>query len=287
MDQKAEVREFLTSRRAKITPEQAGLQHFGGKRRVPGLRREEVAMLAGVSADYYTRVEKGNLSGVSESVLEAIANALQLDEAERAHLSDLARTANTNNPPAPRRRAQHVRLSTQLLLDSMQLAPAFVRSGRLDIVASNALGRALYAPVFDDHRDVPNLARFCFFDERALNFYPDWNEAANTTVAILRTEAGKDPYDKSLSDLIGELATRSEAFRTRWAAHNVRLHRTGKKRFIHPEVGELDLMFDAMDLPADTGLTFTAYTAEPGSPAEERLRLLASWVATSSEYGLR
>jgi hypothetical protein len=161
----------------------------------------------------------------------------------------------------------------------MSTTPAFVRNGRLDILAVNALGRALYAPAFDDPSRAPNLARFCFLDARAGDFYPDWDEAANTTVALLRTEAGRDPYDRALTELVGELATRSDAFRTRWAAHNVRLHRTGAKHFHHPVVGELSLAFDAMELPADPGLTLTAYTAEPGTPAAEKLALLASWSA--------
>jgi transcriptional regulator with XRE-family HTH domain len=279
MDNRTEVREFLSSRRARISPEQAGVPLFGQRRRVPGLRREEVAQLAGVSTDYYTRLEKGNLSGASDSVLHAIAEALHLDEAERDHLFDLARAARAGTRE-PRRPAPQVRPSIRLILDSMTTSPAFVRNGRLDVLAVNALGRALYTPVFDDQAAVPNLARFCFLDPRATTFYPDWNDAANTSVALLRTEAGRDPYNKGLTDLVGELATRSDAFRSRWAAHNVRLHRTGTKHFHHPVVGPLDLAFDAMELPADPGLTLTAYTAEPGTPAADTLALLASWSAT-------
>ncbi|MGC9666074.1 helix-turn-helix domain-containing protein [Planosporangium sp. 12N6] len=278
MDSRSDVRQFLASRRARITPEQAGLPPFGGTRRVPGLRRAEVALLAGVSPDYYTRLERGNLAGVSDSVLKAIARALQLDEAERAHLFDLARAANTN--PRTRRPAQQrVRPGLQRLLDAMTDAPAFVRNGRLDILAANRLGQALYAPAFDTPARPVNLARFAFLDPRAIDFYPDWDEAAHTTVALLRTEAGRDPYDKSLTDLVGELATRSEPFRTRWAAHNVRLHHTGVKHFHHPIVGHLDLAFEAMPLPADPGLTMTAYSAEPGTASGEALTLLASWAA--------
>jgi transcriptional regulator with XRE-family HTH domain len=276
-----DLREFLQTRRAKITPERAGLTIYGGNRRVPGLRREEVAMLAGVSVDYYTRVEKGNLAGVSESVLEAIARALQLDEAERAHLADLARTANAR--PARARRPKsppQIRPSVQLILDGMTDVPAFVRNGRLDILATTALGRALYAPAFDNPARPVNLARFRFFDPAARAFYPDLDDTAHTTVALLRTEAGRDPYNKALTDLIGELSTRSEEFRTLWAAHNVRLHRTGVKRFHHPAVGTLELSFETMALEADEGLTLTAYTAPAGSPAHDGLRLLASWAAT-------
>ena len=280
---RAEVRDFLVTRRAKITPQQAGLQFYGANRRVPGLRREEVAMLAGVSADYYTRLEKGNLSGVSDSVLDAIAAALQLDEAERLHLLNLARTANTSPARAAQRRTpRQIRPATQLILDGMADTPAFVRNGRLDMLAANALGRALYSPAFAEPARPVNLARFRFLDPAARDFYPDFSESAQTTVALLRTEAGRDPFNKSLTDLIGELSTRSEEFRVLWAAHNVRLHRSGLKSFHHPAIGRLDLMFEAMALEADEGLTLTVYTAEPGSPSHDALRLLASWAATGS-----
>jgi transcriptional regulator with XRE-family HTH domain len=283
MDNQDDVREFLASRRARITPQQAGLPDYGGTRRVAGLRRPEVAMLAGVSPDYYTRLERGNLSGVSDSVLDAIARALRLDEAERSHLHDLARAANTT-PRARRRpvKQQQVRPGVRSLLEAMTDAPAFVRNGRLDVLAVNRLGRALYAPAFDGPDRPVNLARFCFLDPAADELYPDWDDAANTTVALLRTEAGRDPYDKTLSDLVGELATRSEDFRVRWAAHDVRLHHTGSKHFRHPVVGPLDLAFEAMPLPADPGLTLTAYSAGHGTPAHDALRLLASWAATGA-----
>jgi transcriptional regulator with XRE-family HTH domain len=283
---RAEVRDFLVTRRAKITPEQAGLQFYGRNRRVPGLRREEVAMLAGVSGDYYTRLEKGNLSGVSDSVLEAIASALQLDEAERLHLINLARAANTSPARAGQRRTPHqIRPAIQLILDGMADTPAFVRNGRLDVLATNALGHALYSPAFASPGRPVNLARFRFFDPAAREFYPDFSDTANATVALLRTEAGRDPFNKSLTDLIGELSTRSDEFRTLWAAHNVRLHRSGLKHFHHPAVGRMDLMFEAMALEADEGLTLTAYTAEPGTPSRDALTLLASWAATSLSEG--
>jgi transcriptional regulator with XRE-family HTH domain len=277
MDTRSEVREFLVSRRAKITPEQAGLPDYGGKRRVPGLRREEVALLAGVSIDYYVRMERGNLNGVSETVLEALARALQLDEAELAHLFDLARAASA--PARPRRRGpqQRVRPSVQRVLDAMTGAAAYVRNGRLDVLAANRLGVALYAPALDGRELPVNLARFMFLDPRASDFYVDWDKIAGDVVAILRGEAGRDPYDRNLSDLVGELSTRSEAFRSRWAAHNVRLHRTGRKRFRHPVVGEVELTFESLALAADTGLTISTYTAEPGSPSQEALTFLASW----------
>ncbi|MDT4912644.1 MAG: hypothetical protein QOC66_1772 [Pseudonocardiales bacterium] len=280
VDNRAEIKEFLATRRAKITPEQVGLPAGGGTRRVPGLRREEVAVLAGVSTDWYIRLEKGNISGVSDDVLDAVARALHLDEAEREHLFNLARAARSARVPRRATKPQ-VRPSVQRILDSMAGTPAFVRNGRLDILAINDLGRALYSAVFDEPRRPANIARFNFLDPRANDFYPDWDDAANTTVALLRTEAGRDPHNRELTDLIGELATRSGQFRTRWAAHNVRQHRSGLKHFHHPVVGTLDLAFDAMDLPGEPGLTLTAYTAEPGTPSHDGLTLLASWVATA------
>jgi transcriptional regulator with XRE-family HTH domain len=279
VDNRNDVRDFLTSRRAKITPERAGLPAYGGNRRVAGLRREEVALLAGVSVDYYTRLERGNLSGASESVLEALARALQLDEAERAHLFDLARSANAT-AGARRPASRRIRPSVQRILDAMTGAPALVRNGRLDYLAANRLGRALYSEVFDSPAGPPNSARFLFLDPRAVDFYGDWERTANDLVAILRTEAGRNPYDRGLTDLVGELSTRSEAFRTRWAAHNVRLHRTGAKRLHHPVVGDLDLTYETMELPADPGLTIHVYSAEPDSGSADALNLLASWAAT-------
>jgi transcriptional regulator with XRE-family HTH domain len=283
MDNRAEVNEFLTTRRARITPQRAGLPMYGsGTRRVPGLRREEVALVAGVSVDYYTRIERGDLSGVSDTVLDAIARALQFDDAERAHLFDLARAASGAARRSRQRSHDVVRPGVQWLLDRMTDAPAFVRNGRLDVVAINRLGRALYAPIYDRAADlVVNLARFCMLEPAATELYPDWDQAVDVTVALLRTEAGRDPYDKRLTDLVGELSTRSEVFRTRWAAHEVRLHQTGTKRFHHPVVGDLELAFEAMDMASHPGLTLTAYTAEPGSPSQEALDLLASWSATS------
>lgn len=284
VDNRAEIRQFLSSRRARLTPEQVGLPTGGGRRRVPGLRREEVAVLAGVSTDWYVRLEKGHIGGVSADVLDAVARALRLDDAERAYLFDLAASAHPTRAPRSRNRT-HVRPSLQRVVDSMITAPAFVRNGRLDLLAINALGRALFAPALDDQAPDAagrraNMARFCFLDPRARDFYPDWDRAAHTSVALLRAEAGRDPHNRDLTALIGELATRSDGFRTRWAAHNVRLHHCGTKCFRHPAVGRLDLAFDAMDLPADPGLTLTVYTAEPGSPSADGLRLLASWAAT-------
>jgi transcriptional regulator with XRE-family HTH domain len=279
-DARREFADFLASRRARLTPEQAGLPVYGGNRRVAGLRREEVALMAGVSVDYYVKLERGNARGVSESVLEALARALQLDEAERAHLLDLAHAISAPGRAPKRGPKARVRPSVQRILDSMATTPAYVRNRRLDVLAANRLGRALMAPLFADPRRPASLARFIFLDPAAPEFYPEWEPVASDIVAILRSEAGRDPHDKALQDLIGELCTRSELFRTRWAAHNVRLHRTGVKRLRHHVVGELTLDFDAMELPADTGLTIIAYSAEPGSPSADNLRLLASWAAT-------
>jgi transcriptional regulator with XRE-family HTH domain len=279
MDNRSEVREFLTSRRARVTPQQAGLTTHGA-RRVPGLRRGEVAQLAGVSVEYYTKLERGDLSGASEGVLDAVARALRLDDAERAHLFDLARAANAS--PNLRRRRQappRVRPGVQRVLDAL-MAPAWVRNGRSDILATNLLGRALYAPVFSDPVRPANTARFLFLDPRGPEFYRDWDRTAGDMVAVLRTEAGRNPYDKGLTDLIGELSTRSEDFRTRWAAHDVRSHQTGAKRLHHPVVGDLDLTYEAMELTADPGLTLIVYTARPDTSSTDALTLLASWAVT-------
>lgn len=268
------------SRRAKLTPERAGLS-ASGNRRVAGLRRSEVAMLADVSPEYYAKIERGNLAGVSDAVLESLARALHLDDAEREHLLDLARSANHAAPTVRRRRstAWTARPSLIRALDAIVEGPAFVRNGRMDILATNALGQAVYDEVFDGPGES-NLAKYCFLDERAQSFYPDWEAAADITVSILRTEAGRDPRDKRLHDLVGELSTRSDAFRTRWGAHNVRRHGSGTKVFVHHEVGELTLSYEGLELTSDPGLSLLIYTAEPGSPSQERMRLLASLCAT-------
>jgi transcriptional regulator with XRE-family HTH domain len=280
VDTRAEIREFLTSRRARITPDQVGLPTYG-PRRVPGLRREEVAVLAGVSVPYYTRLERGDMNGVSESVLEALARALQLDDAERAHLLDLARAAHPMPTRLRRRRAkQSVRPEVQWTLDAITGAPAFVSNERLDILAANQLGLALYSELYDGPVRPVNTARFVFLDPRAEATFGDWDRVASESVAILRSAAGRDPYNRELSDLVGELATQSETFRTRWATHNVRFHNTGVKHFRHPVVGDLHLIYNRLDLAADPGLTLFTYTAEPGSRSEETLKLLGSWAAT-------
>ncbi len=285
MDNRAEVREFLASRRARITPDQAGLPAYGGNRRVKGLRREEVALLAGVSVDYYVRMERGSLAGASDAVLEGVARALQLDEAEREHLFDLARAA-APGPPRPRRaKAAGVTDSVQQVLDAIIDAPAWVRNARHDVLATNRMARALYAPLLADPRRPVNSARFIYLDPASRVFFADWERGADDIAAMLRAEAGRNPHDKQLIELIGELSTRSEDFRSRWAAHNVRFHRTGHKKLHHPVVGDLDLNFEAMELPSQPGLTMLVYTAPQGSPTADSLRLLASWAATAEQTG--
>ncbi|SDD86022.1 Helix-turn-helix domain-containing protein [Sanguibacter gelidistatuariae] len=283
MDNRTEVREFLTSCRARITPEQVGLP-AGTNRRVDGLRRSEVATLAGVSIEYYTRIERGTIGGASPEILDSLAKALRLDDAERAHLFDLAHSAGPVARPPRRRNSKTwaAHQSLQWALDAITAGPAFVRNGRMDILAVNTLARAFYKDVYDMPGQPPNIARFTFLDERARDFYPDWDLFAEVTVAILRTEAGRDPHNKELHDLIGELSTRSEDFRRRWSAHNVRHHGTGSKTFHHSVVGELTLAYEGLEMAAEPGLTLTIYVAEPGSRSEDAMRLLASWAA--SEY---
>ena len=286
MDNRAQVREFLISRRERISPAQAGLPAYGGaNRRVKGLRREEVALLAGVSIDYYVRMERGNLAGASEAVLDGIATALQLDEAERAHLFDLARAAQPAPPRQRRAKTSGVTDVIQQILDAITDAPAWVRNARHDMLAANRLARALYAPVLADPRRPANNARFVYLDPAAREFFADWERAADDIAAMLRSEAGSNPHDKQLVELIGELSTRSEEFRTRWAAHNVRFHRNGHKRLHHPVVGTLDLDFEAMEFPAHPGLTLLTYTAAAGTPTADSLKMLASWAATAEQAG--
>lgn len=283
MSNTSEVREFLTTRRAKITPERAGLPLYGRHRRVSGLRREEVALLAGISVEYYTRLERGNMRGVSDDVLDAVSRALQLDEAERAHLLDLARTASAERSPGRTSTPQRVRPSIQRIVDALSEIPAFVQNGRLDILYANRLAKALYADLFRDPVQPPNSARFLFLDDRARTLYVDWESVARDIVATLRGTAGGNPYDRALSDLVGLLSTRSEEFRVRWASHDVRFHRSGTKRFRHPLVGDLTLAFESLALPADQSLTLVTYSAEPGSPSETALTELARWSSTRAQ----
>lgn len=281
MDNRAEVRAFLTTRREKVTPGEVGLPP-GMNRRVKGLRRSEVATLAGVSVEYYIRIERGAIGGASPEVLDSIARALRLDDAERAHLFDLAHAAGPVGRP-PRRRnpatwAPH--RSLQWVLDAVTAGPAFVRNGRMDLLAVNPLARAFYHELYEMPGRPPNIARHAFLDERARDFYPDWDGLADITVAILRTEAARDPRNRELHDLVGELSTRSEEFRRRWGAHDVRHHGSGSKSFHHRVAGPLTLAYEGMEMEAEPGLTLTIYAAEPGSESEERMRLLASWAAS-------
>ena len=279
MDLKIEIREFLTSRRGRITPEQAGITAYGA-RRVPGLRRSELAGLAGVSVEYYTRIERGNLSGVSDAVLEALVGALQLNDAERSHLFDLARASQpTAASRRPRTTRKQIRPNVQWVLDSITTAAAFVSNGAHDVIAANRLGQALWSPLYEGIDRPVNSARYLFLDPTARDLYPDWELIATETVALMRQTAGADPHDRRLSELVGELSMQSDEFRTRWATHNVRFHNTGTKRFIHPIAGELTLNFERFDLAAENGLTMFTYTAEPGTRSAEGLALLASWSA--------
>jgi transcriptional regulator with XRE-family HTH domain len=258
------------------------LPDFGGRRRVPGLRREEVALLAGMSAEYYKRLERGNAGGVSEAVLDGVSRALHLDEAEHAHLHELVRAANEGTRPQRQRRTRKQQLSAamQQTIDAMSTVPVFIQNGRLDAIATNTLGRALFAPMFEDARSPVNAARFLFLDERSQDFYRDWEGNTRQIVALLRSEAGRSPHDRNLSDLVGELSTRSELFRRLWGAHDVREHRDGLKRVHHPVVGDLDLTYQSMDLASDRGLLMLVFSAEPGSASHERLQLLSNWAAT-------
>ncbi len=270
-----DIRDFLTTRRARITPTEAGLSTYGDKRRVPGLRREEVALLAGVSADYYIRLERGNLNGVSEQVLDALARALPLDEAERAHLFDLARASAGPVRGSRRQAVSKVRPGVLRILESLN-TPAYARNARMDIVAANDLAVALYDGILDQ---LPtNLARFLFLDDRAAGFFLDWHTVADDAVAALRGEAGRNPHDRSLTDLVGELATRSNEFSARWARHDVKRHRTAAKRLHNSVVGDLDVTGEALELASD-GLVVITYTVEPGSASAQAIRFLGSWAS--------
>jgi transcriptional regulator with XRE-family HTH domain len=285
-DHRSEVREFLMTRRARLSPQQAQVQTYGDRRRVTGLRREEVARLAGLSVDYYTRLERGNLKGVSDAVLEAIAQALQLDRGEHEHLFDLARTANPSGSRPSRTSVETaVRPELQFMLDAITEAPAFIANNRMDLVAANALATAMYSVLFRGTDRPANFSKHIFLDPGAREFYPDWDRAAWTNVAILRREAGRNPRDKRLAALVGELSMRSDEFRELWGTHDVRKHYAGVKTFRHPVVGLLELNFQSLELDGDPGLAMTVYTATPGSPTAESLRLLASWAATERGVG--
>jgi len=284
MDNRDDLSQFLVSRRARLSLEQVGLPDFGGRRRVPGLRREEVALLAGMSSEYYKRLERGNAKGASEAVIDGVSRALQLDEAEHSHLLELIRAANTGVHPARRRLTGKAQISAtvQQTLDAMSTVPVYVQNGRLDAVATNRLGRALFSEMFEDSRQPVNAARFAFLDARAQTFYRDWESNTRQIVALLRVEAGRSPFDRKLSDLVGELSTRSDLFRKLWGAHDVRQHRSGIKSVHHPIVGDLDLDYLGLDLAYGQALQMLVFSAEPGSASHDGLQLLANWAATNT-----
>ncbi len=277
------MRGFLVTRRARLTPEAAGLTSGNGHRRVPGLRHEEVAMLAGVSVDYYIRIERGNLAGVSGSVLDGVAAALQLDDAERAHLHDLTRLANASAPARSRPRqlpAPEVRPQVVRIIDAMTGAAALVVSECRDVLAANALGRALFSPAIAGPQERPaNLARFTFLDPAAREFFANWEQAARLLVGNLRTADGRSPCDPGLSLLVEELCASSEDFSRLWAAHDVWRHRNGMKTFLHPVAGDMELAYEVLELPADPGVVIIVYTAEPDTANAEKMERLALWAA--------
>ena len=279
MDRSAEIREFLRTRRARITPEQAGLAPYAGVRRVPGLRREEVAQLAGVSVDYYIRLERGRTHGVSESVLDAVARALQLDDTERAHLFDLAQPSATGARRRPPLSPQRVRPVVYQALDALTV-PALIQGRRMDVLAANRLASA----VFTDFQARPhrerNFARYVFLDPAARDLYADWERAAGDCVANLRLYAGRHPDDARLTELIGELSVHSDAFRRLWAGHDVLAHTTGTKRLHHPLVGDITLDYVVMAVEGDPDQALVILTPEPASPSSEALAILASWTST-------
>ncbi|WP_416404844.1 helix-turn-helix transcriptional regulator [Arthrobacter sp. LFS091] len=287
-DNRADIKDFLATRRAKLLPEQVGLPS-GSRRRVPGLRREEVAVLAGVSPEWYARLEKGNISGVSDDVLYAVARALQLSDEERTYLFELAKAARTTNRAAPRRKDTEVAAPVQWMVDSITLSAAFIRNGRLDIVASNALGRALHAQIFASETTAangrPNFARFHFLDPASRDFYIDWEAGAAATAALLRAEAGREPNDRALRELVGELSTLSPEFSELWGSHDIRFRHEGMKRLQHPVVGYLELTYQSLALPTLPRAVneLSVYTAEPGTVHEEHIKLLTSWAATAAK----
>jgi transcriptional regulator with XRE-family HTH domain len=280
LDLRNEIQEFLRSRRARIAPEMAGLPAYGSKRRVKGLRREEVALLAGVSVEYYVRIERGSLAGTSESVLDALATALQLDDAERDHLFHLARQSGASSGRPHRKTSATVRPALQEVLDAIIGAPALIRNESFDVLAMNDLGRALYSPLLADPQRPVNTARFVYLHPgEAETFFVDYDQVARDTAAMLRMEAGRNPHDEKLIVLVSELSTRSELFQKQWASQDVRLKGHGSKRVNHPVVGRLDLHFESMDLPTEPGLQLNIYTAPARGSSADNLALLASWAS--------
>ena len=278
MDLSAELSEFLRSRRARLKPEDVGLPEFGRHRRVPGLRREELAQLAGVSVAYYTRLEQGNGRNVSMEVLDAIARALRLSDTERAHLTHLAKPTVKKRQRAAIARPQRVRPGLMHLLDSMDGVPAAVVGRRLDILAWNRMARALMGDFTTWEPDQRNMARMIFLDPNARDLYIDWECKAVEVVSTLRLYAGCYPDDPLLLALVGELSVKSEEFRSLWAAHTVADKGHGTKRLRHPLVGEMTLLYESMKVAGDDpDLVLVTYHAEPGTASADALRLLAQW----------
>ncbi|QNE20587.1 helix-turn-helix transcriptional regulator [Kribbella qitaiheensis] len=281
MDRRAELTEFLKSRRARIRPEDLGLKVFGnGRRRVPGLRREELAQAAGVSADYYVRLEQGRTDNVSQEILDAVAGVLSLTEDEQDHLRRLAKPVRR---PKQRRTVQRVRPAMQQLLKALDGVPAFILGRRMDVLAWNPLAAALIVDFGALSAKERNMPRLVFLDESCRDFYPQWEAIAAETVDYLRLYAGRNPDDPELAELIGELSIRSEEFRTQWARHDVRDKSFGVKRMVHPMVGELTLQYESLVMPGDLDQTLITYSAEAGTQSESALRLLASWTAPTVE----
>ncbi|MCE7006059.1 helix-turn-helix transcriptional regulator [Kibdelosporangium philippinense] len=267
-----ELGEFLRTRRARITPEEVGFPRVG-RRRVPGLRRDELARLAGVSVEYYTRLEQGRSPNVSESVLDAVGNALCLNETERDHLRILVRPTRRARP-SPRGATPKVRPAVQMVLDQMDRIPAFVFGPNLDVLAWNRLGDAL---IGFSLIESPNMCRGIFLDPAAKDFYPQWSCAAEDTVAVLRWMATRNPAEPGLASLIGELSIHSREFRELWAKHNVKEKSFGGKLMNHPIVGALDLAYESFPPPGEPDMVLVTYVATPGSPTADKLSLLASW----------
>jgi transcriptional regulator with XRE-family HTH domain len=284
LDSRTELSEFLRTRRARRKPEDVGLPNTGRHRRVPGLRREELAQLAGVSVAYYTRLEQGNGRNVSAEVLDAIARALRLTDAEHAHLTHLAKPKRHKKKHTAR--PQQVRVALRQLLDTLDGVPAYVTGRRSDILAWNRMAAA----VFGDWSQMPaqerNWARMVFLDPEYRELYMDWEQKASDIVSFLRMDAGCHPDDPRLSALVGELSVKSEEFRQLWATHDVKEKSHGAKRLRHPLVGELTLSFETFKLPDDSEQSVITYHAEPGSASEQALRLLASWGADATRAGI-
>ncbi|MEV7883122.1 helix-turn-helix domain-containing protein [Streptomyces sp. NPDC002817] len=283
LDRRAELSEFLRTRRARLKPEDVGLPDFGRHRRVPGLRREELAQLAGVSVAYYTRLEQGNGRNVSAEVLDAISRALRLTDAEHAHLTHLAKPKQHKKKQTGR--TQQVRGALLQLLDSIDGVPAYISGRRSDILAWNRMAAA----VFGDWSELPpqdrNWARMVFLRPEYRDLFVEWESKATDIVSYLRMDAGCHPDDPRLSALVGELSVKSEEFRRLWATHDVKEKGYGVKHFRHPLVGDLSLSFESFRLSDDSEQMLITYHAEPGSPSAEGLRLLASWGTDATRAG--